>query len=95
MTNFGYVLVTYSTKLLFFARKSLFFGADTKNRTRDLLITNQLLYHLSYAGISGSLIKIFYLIKRRFVFLFLWVIDFSTLQETDPAFSSTVCALSR
>ncbi len=27
-----------------------FYGADTKNRTRDLLITNQLLYHLSYAG---------------------------------------------
>ena|GEM_PF-5805260 len=25
-------------------------GADTKNRTRDLLITNQLLYQLSYAG---------------------------------------------
>ncbi len=26
------------------------FGAGTKNRTRDLLITNQLLYQLSYAG---------------------------------------------
>ncbi|GEM_PF-1284051 len=25
-------------------------GAGTKNRTRDLLITNQLLYQLSYAG---------------------------------------------
>ncbi len=30
---------------------SLFFGAGSKNRTHDLLITNQLLYHLSYAGI--------------------------------------------
>ena len=27
------------------------FGADSRNRTRDLLITNQLLYQLSYAGL--------------------------------------------
>ena len=27
-------------------------GAATKNRTRDLLITNQLLYLLSYSGIG-------------------------------------------
>ena len=26
-------------------------GADTKSRTRDLLITSQLLYQLSYVGI--------------------------------------------
>jgi hypothetical protein len=26
-------------------------GADSRNRTRDLLITNQLLYQLSYAGL--------------------------------------------
>ena len=26
-------------------------GAGTKNRTRGLMITNQLLYHLSYTGI--------------------------------------------
>ena len=26
------------------------YGAGTKSRTRDLLITNQLLYQLSYAG---------------------------------------------
>ena len=31
-------------------------GADTKSRTRDLLITNQLLYQLSYAGV-GAIIK--------------------------------------
>ncbi|CDG15984.1 conserved hypothetical protein [Xenorhabdus innexi] len=30
----------------------IFNGAGTKNRTRDLLITSQLLYHLSYAGIK-------------------------------------------
>ena len=27
------------------------YGAGSRNRTRDLLITNQLLYQLSYAGI--------------------------------------------
>ncbi len=32
------------------------FGADTKIRTRDLLITNQLLYQLSYAG-AGAIIE--------------------------------------
>jgi hypothetical protein len=26
------------------------YGAGTRNRTRDLLITSQLLYHLSYTG---------------------------------------------
>ncbi len=29
----------------------IFNGAGTKSRTRDLLITSQLLYQLSYAGI--------------------------------------------
>ncbi len=29
------------------------YGAGTKSRTRDLLITNQLLYQLSYAGVIG------------------------------------------
>ena len=28
-------------------------GADDRTRTGDLLITNQLLYQLSYIGISG------------------------------------------
>lgn len=27
-------------------------GAGTRNRTPDLMITNQLLYQLSYAGLS-------------------------------------------
>ena len=38
-------------------RKFLLTGADTKIRTRDLLITNQLLYQLSYAG-TGAIIEI-------------------------------------
>jgi hypothetical protein len=29
-------------------------GAPTRTRTADLLITNQLLYQLSYRGIGGS-----------------------------------------
>ena len=32
-------------------------GAGTTNRTRDLLITSQLLYRLSYAGLTVSLRK--------------------------------------
>ena len=35
-----------------------FNGADTKSRTRDLLITNQLLYQLSYAGINIIIVTI-------------------------------------
>lgn len=31
-------------------RLFLFVGAGTKSRTRDLLITSQLLYQLSYTG---------------------------------------------
>ena len=29
-------------------------GADTKSRTRDLLITSQLLYQLSYVGTNAA-----------------------------------------
>ena len=32
-----------------------FIGADTRSRTRDLLITNQLLYQLSYASSENHL----------------------------------------
>ena len=35
-------------------------GADTKSRTRDLLITSQLLYQLSYVGTKGAHIMDFY-----------------------------------
>ena len=30
------------------------FGADERIRTADLLITNQLLYQLSYVGLEGK-----------------------------------------
>ena len=30
------------------------YGAGTKSRTRDLLITSQLLYQLSYTGVMGD-----------------------------------------
>ena len=30
------------------------YGAGTKSRTRDLLITSQLLYQLSYTGVLGD-----------------------------------------
>lgn len=32
------------------------YGAGTRNRTRDLLITSQLLYHLSYTGVWATII---------------------------------------
>jgi hypothetical protein len=33
------------------------FGAGTRNRTTDLLITNQLLYQLSYAGFGLEFVE--------------------------------------
>tara|TARA_Y100000589_G_scaffold137616_1_gene131738 strand:+ start:110 stop:310 length:201 start_codon:yes stop_codon:yes gene_type:complete len=33
-------------------------GAGTRSRTRDLLITSQLLYQLSYTGKPGAIIAI-------------------------------------
>ena len=53
-------LKTYSkatqqkARLAFTIRAFLINGADTKSRTRDLLITSQLLYQLSYVGTSGG-----------------------------------------
>ena len=41
--------------LQFLASLFLCFGAGTKSRTRDLLITSQLLYQLSYTG-AGCII---------------------------------------
>lgn len=41
-----------SFKVLVAAFETLY-GAGTKNRTRDLLITSQLLYQLSYTGFMG------------------------------------------
>lgn len=37
---------------LYFAERPT--GAGSRNRTRDLLITNQLLYQLSYTGLGGQ-----------------------------------------
>ena len=58
MSNFRSAFLSFSLRVLFFhinekcpARnraRHLFFGADEANRTPDLLITNQLLYQLSY-----------------------------------------------
>ena len=36
-----------------FLRALVLFGAGTRSRTRDLLITSQLLYQLSYTGVLG------------------------------------------
>jgi hypothetical protein len=36
----------------------LIFGAGTRSRTRDLLITSQLLYQLSYTGEGAAIIAI-------------------------------------
>ena len=48
-------LVTYGRKNKGLHRcKPLFLnGAGTRSRTRDLLITSQLLYQLSYTGVLG------------------------------------------
>ena len=49
------LLVTYGRKNKGLHRcKPLFLnGAGTRSRTRDLLITSQLLYQLSYTGVLG------------------------------------------
>ena len=40
------------------------YGAGTKSRTRDLLITSQLLYQLSYTGVMGAkYIQIFWVVN--------------------------------
>jgi hypothetical protein len=50
--------VNYSYQLLEMLKKSLYLArserAGNRVRTDDLLITNQLLYQLSYAGFSGG-----------------------------------------
>ncbi len=44
-------------------------GAGTRNRTQDLLITNQLLYQLSYAGTAmGRIISLY----QRQCWFFCW-----------------------
>jgi hypothetical protein len=53
-----------STKGFRLAPETLINGADERNRTSDLLITNQLLYQLSYISASDILAK-FLLCKNR------------------------------
>ena len=60
------VLKIFLRKVLFF----IFFGAPTRSRTADLLITNQLLYQLSYKGLMRFLIV--FNILSRFIFVDLY-----------------------
>ena len=41
-------------KALTLANQGLLFGAGEMNRTPDLLITNELLYRLSYTGLASN-----------------------------------------
>ena len=56
-------------KKSFFIEGPLTSGAENVTRTHDLLITNQLLYHLSYLGIVGIMpqlqrkIKVFFIVS--------------------------------
>ena len=43
-----------NTKKVNTTLRSPFFRADSETRTRDLRITNALLYQLSYSGICGA-----------------------------------------
>ena len=47
-------------------------GAGTKIRTRDLLITNQLLYQLSYASIILLILLLQSLLLFRYLMVFLF-----------------------
>ncbi len=62
---------THSSGLMFsdpdFTKQGLKYGAGTKSRTRDLLITSQLLYQLSYAGnysVSGIFLPASQTVRR-------------------------------
>ncbi len=50
VTKRSCVLRTQTQKIKDFRRSPLFFGAGNVTRTRDLLITNELLYQLSYSS---------------------------------------------
>ena len=43
-----------TTKPSYFYEGFVLYGAGTRSRTRDLLITSQLLYPLSYTGVLGD-----------------------------------------
>ena len=48
------VEVPETTKPSYFYEGFVLYGAGTRSRTRDLLITSQLLYQLSYTGVLGD-----------------------------------------
>ncbi len=48
---------TKGKKLRSFDLNPLIYGADARIRTVDLLITNQLLYQLSYAGLGVGILS--------------------------------------
>jgi hypothetical protein len=52
-------------------RNFLFSGADGRTRTADRLITNQLLYQLSYIGLYARIIKNFEALLHKKTALFL------------------------
>ena len=53
-----YIQMPETTKPLHFCRGFVLYGAGTRSRTRDLLITSQLLYQLSYTGVWATIIAI-------------------------------------
>jgi hypothetical protein len=59
--------MVYGSLRIFFSKVLQCFeldcGAPTRTRTADLLITNQLLYQLSYRGTAGDLGQKIYLCK--------------------------------
>ena len=52
--NVRLMFVKQTNKSPALLRGLVLYGAGTKNRTRDLLITSQLLYQLSYTGVLGA-----------------------------------------
>ena len=60
-------------KPLFYVEDVGFYGAPTRTRTADLLITNQLLYQLSYRGTARSFIQFGWIVQD--VFCVFWGAD--------------------
>ena len=52
--RYKYNLFIYSYLLMFFDAAEWELGAGKRSRTPDLMITNQLLYQLSYAGVAAN-----------------------------------------
>ena len=54
----GGLNLSETTKPSHFCEGFVLYGAGTRSRTRDLLITSQLLYQLSYTGVWATIIAI-------------------------------------